>query len=582
MAIIKTVLVKELGDAVKYIYPRTSADMVEYNAMTVQEKLDTIKSNVPEDAVFTDTTYEPATVSKNGLMSASDKKKLDDIKTDDVLDIDSTNPVQNKVIVDALDTKSDKEHEHDNATNKKAGFMSASDKIKLDKMREDATRVDVDESLSATSTNPVQSKAIYNALQNKSNIDHEHDISTLNITFDDLGGVNSLYDHCETITNWNDATSLIWYISNIGAKNAPTLDKIYVGRSLPGILNNNKYIIQEVYDSTASNKYVRYYNNSSWSSWEKWIKDSTDCIKNISITNNKLVFTKGNGAKGEFEIKDTTYTSLKNPYSLTIQGNGTTLKNGIYDGSEAKTVDITPASIGAPIINHFHSTYVKNIQLYNGYLHMIHPGANGLDGGTTSIEVPLASQSVSGYMSASDKIKLDKMVMWGNFTPTGYYPTTNSDSVISAEKAYTLPKNDDTEVIHTASHDSYAKYYLSGNLCFINIYYVFYGTELSSISGLPFACQQNSGQLFFNTNTGYAASPNSRFTQPLASLSPINSTVKLDIGNIDETDNLTIRYFAWADNKSNKYRHSIHINGCYPINTTEIDSTYTMLKNNKT
>ena len=45
--------------------------------------------------------------------------------------------------------------------------------------------------------------------------------------------------------------------------------------------------------------------------------------------------------------KDTTYTSLKNPNSLTIQGNGTTLTNGTYDGSAAKTVNITPSSIDA-------------------------------------------------------------------------------------------------------------------------------------------------------------------------------------------------------------------------------------------
>ena len=44
-------------------------------------------------------------------------------------------------------------------------------------------------------------------------------------------------------------------------------------------------------------------------------------------------------------------TSLKNPYSLTIQGNGTTLTNGVYDGSAAKTVNITPASIGAASVD---------------------------------------------------------------------------------------------------------------------------------------------------------------------------------------------------------------------------------------
>ena len=52
---------------------------------------------------------------------------------------------------------------------------------------------------------------------------------------------------------------------------------------------------------------------------------------------------------------DTKYTSLKNPYALTIQGNGKTLTNGTYDGSAAKTVNITPSSIGAAASSHTHS-----------------------------------------------------------------------------------------------------------------------------------------------------------------------------------------------------------------------------------
>ena len=47
--------------------------------------------------------------------------------------------------------------------------------------------------------------------------------------------------------------------------------------------------------------------------------------------------------------------SLKNPNALTIQGNGTTLTNGTYDGSAAKTVNITPASIGAATTDHTHN-----------------------------------------------------------------------------------------------------------------------------------------------------------------------------------------------------------------------------------
>jgi hypothetical protein len=42
----------------------------------------TVEADVPEDAVFTDTTYDPATQSSTGLMSAQDKTRLDTLQTD--------------------------------------------------------------------------------------------------------------------------------------------------------------------------------------------------------------------------------------------------------------------------------------------------------------------------------------------------------------------------------------------------------------------------------------------------------------------------------------------------------------------
>ncbi len=58
-------------------------------------------------------------------------------------------------------------------------------------------------------------------------------------------------------------------------------------------------------------------------------------------------YTLGKSVPSDAKFTDTTYTSLKNPYALTLQGNGTTLTNGSYDGSAAKTVNITPSAIGA-------------------------------------------------------------------------------------------------------------------------------------------------------------------------------------------------------------------------------------------
>lgn len=48
------------------------------NAETVNGH--TINADVPANAVFTDTTYEPATTSSDGLMSAADKTKLDETR----------------------------------------------------------------------------------------------------------------------------------------------------------------------------------------------------------------------------------------------------------------------------------------------------------------------------------------------------------------------------------------------------------------------------------------------------------------------------------------------------------------------
>ena len=111
-----------------------------------------------------------ATNSISGLMSASDKKKLDGIATgatkitvDTSLSSTSTNPVQNKVINSALSGKAGTSV----ATTNTNGLMSASDKKKLDGIATGATKITVDTSLSSTSTNPVQNKVINSALSGK-------------------------------------------------------------------------------------------------------------------------------------------------------------------------------------------------------------------------------------------------------------------------------------------------------------------------------------------------------------------------------------------------------------------------------
>ena len=87
------------------------------------------------------TTYTNATSSKAGLMSSTDKAKLDGIASgankttvDTALSTSSTNPVRNSVVTTALNGKASTSHTHGAATTSTAGFMSAADKTLLNSL----------------------------------------------------------------------------------------------------------------------------------------------------------------------------------------------------------------------------------------------------------------------------------------------------------------------------------------------------------------------------------------------------------------------------------------------------------------
>ena len=88
-----------------------------------------------------DTTYSDATQSAHGLMSAADKKKLDGIAAgatkvavDSALSATSTNPVQNKVVKAALDSKAASGHTHAMITNSALWVSGANNTAKWVKL----------------------------------------------------------------------------------------------------------------------------------------------------------------------------------------------------------------------------------------------------------------------------------------------------------------------------------------------------------------------------------------------------------------------------------------------------------------
>ncbi len=142
----------------------------------VDDALDTESKNAVENGIIARRFEQlsgvtlPATSKRAGLMSAADYSKLSGIEAganktvvDAALDAASENPVQNKAVKTALDGKAGTAV----ATTSANGLMSAADKAKLDGVEAGANKTTVDAALDAASENPVQNKAVKAALDSK-------------------------------------------------------------------------------------------------------------------------------------------------------------------------------------------------------------------------------------------------------------------------------------------------------------------------------------------------------------------------------------------------------------------------------
>lgn len=142
----------------------------------VDDALDTESKNAVENGIIARRFEQlsgvtlPATSKRDGLMTAANYSKLSGIEAganktvvDAALDAGSANPVQNKAVKAALDTKAGTAV----ATASANGLMSKDDKAKLDGVEDGANKTVVDAALDAASTNPVQNKAVKEALDSK-------------------------------------------------------------------------------------------------------------------------------------------------------------------------------------------------------------------------------------------------------------------------------------------------------------------------------------------------------------------------------------------------------------------------------
>lgn len=140
-----------------------------------------LTSSHVDESSGTSVMIEAASANHAGVMTVDNFTKLQGIaaganKTivDSALSSTSTNPVQNKVInskLTTIDNELRMKATNNVATTSANGLMSSTDKEKLNGIAAGANKTVVDSTLSTSSTNPVQNKAIKNALDGKADSD---------------------------------------------------------------------------------------------------------------------------------------------------------------------------------------------------------------------------------------------------------------------------------------------------------------------------------------------------------------------------------------------------------------------------
>lgn len=390
----------------------------------VDDALDTESQNAVENGIIArrfemlNEVTLPATSTRDGLMSKDDKAKLDGVEAganktvvDAALDASSTNPVQNKAIKAALDSKASTAE----ATTGAAGLMSAADKTKLDGVEAGANKITVDAALDAASENPVQNKAVKTALDSKlstlgGEISGNLDVG---LTVGAGGAVSTGVTRFDSGIHFEKAASDAGRISH-GFSEADGEDPPLARLKVATPTEDDDVTTKKYVDDRA----VRHDAAQELTSDQKFI-----ACANIGAVNQKSVWTEGNvallprGADGSQTI-NIMPSEKSNDYTLTLDAgpeNVPVYVAGLETPTDAQTdyaanvayvkakIAEVAASGGVDVDNALSATSTNPVQ--NKVITSALAGKAG---------TAVATTSANGLMSKADKTKLDGIAAGAN------------------------------------------------------------------------------------------------------------------------------------------------------------------------
>ncbi len=230
---------------------------------------------------------------------------------------------------------------YNNATARAAGLMSAADKSKLDSVATGANKTVVDASFVADSTNPVQSKVVKSALDDK--VDKTGDTMTGRLTAPEIAATD--YFVTPTMVGEGDKTKY-YHRVDFGYAGHYHVDFHEYG----GVWN-----FYQNQGGTSDSKIL--VGSIQPDGFHGNLKGQADLVPWSGVTNKPSFATVAtSGSYNDLSNKPTIPTipsSLKNPNALTISLNGTS--QGAYDGSAVKNINITASSVGAAASSHTHT-----------------------------------------------------------------------------------------------------------------------------------------------------------------------------------------------------------------------------------
>lgn len=301
-----------------------------------------------------------------------------------------------------LNGKAASSHSHGAASASAAGFMSATDKAKLDGIATGANKTVVDSALSSTSTNPVQNKVVKSALDGKASTSHTHTSLAYR------GSVGATAD-------WDTIGAGVWTVGQSAAFSETYNQPVGAYTYGTLIVNSNGSNVSQVYIAHQNGQMWFRDRFSSTNDFSAWARTYTTVSKPTAADIGAAASSHNHSAAN--------ITSGTMP----VARGGT----GATSAAAARTaLGITPGNIGAAASSHTHAaSQVTGLTASRALVSDAsgHPTASAvtatelgyLDGVTGAIQTQLngkaasshshaaATASAAGLMSAADKSKLD-------------------------------------------------------------------------------------------------------------------------------------------------------------------------------